>query len=97
MSSSYLGEQTLPFHERKVMDKRRVLAYPVLFERPSMSQSCRIAAVTRKTGLKWLDSARVEGIDYIYGISCAPHTVSNRTPYSVDSVVDGAQRYCLAF
>jgi transposase InsO family protein len=76
------------------MDQRRKLAYDVLEGGLSLSEACRSARVTRKTGRKWVVRAREQGLDGMSELSRAPHRMPDRTPEAVETALVGLrERY----
>jgi transposase InsO family protein len=75
----------LPFKEVSKMELRRRLAGQVLDQGVSLSEACRLAGVTRKTGRKWMERARLSGIDQLCELSRAPHLVVRKTSEQLES------------
>lgn len=68
------------------MDSRRKLVYEVTSGQFSLSEGCRRAGVTRKTGRKWIQRAQVDGLANLAELSRAPRFVARKT----DSATEGA-------
>lgn len=66
------------------MESRKKLAFEVLEGRLSLSEACRQAGVTRKTGGKWVERAREVGVENLSELSRAPKTVRRKTETSVE-------------
>jgi len=77
----------MPFMNSSAMDSRRRLVLDVNEEGLSLSEACRRAGVTRKTGLKWVRRAQDTALGELAELSRAPKSVSNRTPSSVEDKV----------
>jgi len=69
------------------MDSRRVLVLAVAQDGMSLSEACRQANVTRKTGLKWVKRARSCELGDLAELSRAPKNVVNRTPANVEEAL----------
>src|SRR5579863_7915980 len=74
----------MPFTARSAMDQRRKLALEVIEQEVSLSEACRRAGVTRKTGRKWVVRARQDGINALRELSRAPKRMPVRTDPSVE-------------
>jgi len=61
------------------MENRRRLVCEILSEGVSLSEACRRAGVTRKTGLKWVNRARESGVEAMEELSRAPKSCPKRT------------------
>lgn len=61
------------------MNERRRLASMVLEGGQSLSHACRVFGVTRKTGRKWVERAKEQGLDGMQSLSQAPQRVANKT------------------
>lgn len=77
----------MPFEARSMMDQRRRLAHAVITGGVSLSEACRLANVTRKTGRKWVERARSEGLDGMSERSHAVKTVTGRTDRAVEAAL----------
>ena len=69
----------MPFGTATLMDSRRKLALEVIGHGMSLSEACRRAGVTRKTGRKWVERARADAIDKIAELSRRPKNIPLRT------------------
>jgi transposase InsO family protein len=76
----------MPFEVSTMMDQRRKLACEVIEGGMSLSAACRAAGVTRKTGRKWVNRARVDG----FGALCERSRAPLRTPSRVDQKLEEA-------
>jgi len=70
-----------------VMDSRRRLVLDVRECGMSMSEACRRAGVTRKTGLKWLNRASLCELGDLAELSRAPKRSANRTTPEIEEKV----------
>jgi transposase InsO family protein len=69
----------MPFVSVSAMDNRRHLVWQIAEGGISLSEACRQAGVSRKTGRKWVDRAGDVGIENIAELSRAPKRVPKRT------------------
>jgi transposase InsO family protein len=82
----------MPFREVDLMESRRRLVHEVLVagvSLVSLSEACRRAGVTRKTGRKWVARAREDGIERLAPRSRAPKRSPARTPPEVEGALLG--------
>lgn len=77
----------MPFGSLSAMDSRRVLVESVVGCGMSLSEACRLAGVTRKTGRKWVVRAAEQGIENLSELSRAPRSVYGRTSDEVQEVL----------
>lgn len=84
----------MPFKVVDVMESRRKLVHEVLVEGFSLSEACRRAGVTRKSGRRWVIQARDVGIENLTERSRAPLGRPSRTPEPVEqALVKLKERY----
>lgn len=76
----------MPFVETSMMDSRRRLVLDVASGMP-LSAACRQAGVTRRTGRKWVNRAREQGIEGLCELSRAPHRVPRRTAPEIEEAL----------
>lgn len=77
----------MPFTEVSKMESRRKLVYDVLEGGRSLSAACIEAGVTRKTGRKWVERAKVVGIDEIAELSRSPKTPRTRIDPAIEAAL----------
>lgn len=77
----------MPFARVSAMDSRRKMVSDVLKGGFSLSEACRRAGITRKTGRKWVLRARENGIAELAELSRAPRVVACRTDASVEGAL----------
>lgn len=77
----------MPFGSVSAMDSRRRLVYEVRVCGLSLSEACRRAGVTRKTGRKWMLRSDEQGIENLAELSRAPKSVWGRTPQEIQDVL----------
>jgi transposase InsO family protein len=80
----------VPFQELTKMHQRKQLAYRVLEAKVSLSEAAREAGVSRPTAYRWVQRARVVGIDGLAEQSRAPH---GRPRATADEVVAQVLHY----
>lgn len=68
---------------RPLMDQRVEFIMKLLAENGSMSELCREYGISRKTGYKWRDRHRAEGMAGLADRSRVPHHCPHRIPESV--------------
>ena len=69
------------------MEQRRRLAFDVLEGGVSLSEACRQFEVTRKTGRKWVERARLEGLETMAERSHATKQVHGKTEQSIEEAL----------
>jgi transposase InsO family protein len=69
------------------MDQRRKLALEVIEHGVSLSEACRRAGVTRKTGRKWVVRARESGLAELCELSRAPRRMPVRTDAAIEQAL----------
>jgi len=77
----------MPFKVVDLMEGRRALAYDVLVNGCSLSESCRRYGVTRVTGRKWVERAREFGISEISEFSRVPKRSPLQTSPELESAL----------
>ena len=86
--------RVVPFKVFNAMDSRKKLVYAVTESGMSLSQACRDAGVTRKTGRLWVERAKEVGIDALCERSRAPKSSPTRTSQELeDALVALKERY----
>jgi transposase len=69
------------------MESRRKLVHDVTVSKFSLSEACRHAGVTRKTGRKWVVRARECGLENLSELSRAPRAVVRKTEPSKEAAL----------
>lgn len=74
----------MPWEERQAMDLREELVLRAMEPGASMSEVCRELGVSRKTGYKWLERYRTQGLAGLADMSRRP---TNRSKHAIDGEV----------
>lgn len=74
----------MPWRETSVMDERLQFVMAYQAGEVGMTELCRSAGISRKTGYKWLERYLVDGKAGLQDRSRAPHVQARRTPAAIE-------------
>ena len=77
----------MPWKVETVMSRRKELVTLALSEESNMSELCRRAGISRKTGYKWLRRYRQQGDLGLHALSRRAHRAPNRTSDEMEKAV----------
>lgn len=77
----------MPWRDVKPMDEKILFIADHLRETGSFSQLCERYGISRKTGYKWVERYRTEGIEGLEERSRKPHTAAGEIPYAIRKAV----------
>jgi len=77
----------MPWKVETVMSRRKELVVLALLDGANVSELCRRAGISRKTGYKWLRRYLQGGDDSLHDRSKRPHRSPNRTDSEMEQVV----------
>ena len=77
----------MPWRVETVMSRRKELVTLALSEQSNMSELCRRAGISRKTGYKWLRRYRQQGDQGLSDLSRRPHGAPNHTSDEMEKAV----------
>lgn len=84
----------MPWKETCIMSQRELFIEDWLSHRFSISELCQRYGIARKTGYKWINRFREQGVNGLADLSRARHTHSNQTPeWIVKRILDLKVRY----
>lgn len=84
----------MPWEETCIMSQRELFIEDWLTHRFSISELCQRYSIARKTGYKWINRFREQGMTGLANLSRARHTHSNQTPdWVVKRILDLKIRY----
>lgn len=81
----------MPWSETTAMGERKRFIDDLLDRRYSVSELCARYGISRKTGYKWIERFRVEGLEGLDDRSHAPRLVHNRTAAEVEQALVAAR------
>lgn len=77
----------MPWKDVKPMDEKLLFIADHLREAGSFSQLCERYGISRKTGYKWVERYRVEGMAGLEERSRRPHVAAGEIPYAIRKAV----------
>ena len=84
----------MPWKETCIMSQRELFIEDWLSHRFSISELCQRYGIARKTGYKWINRFREQGVNGLADLSRARHTHSNQTPeWIIKRILDLKVRY----
>ena len=81
----------MPWSETTAMGERKKFIDDLLDRRYSMSELCGKYGISRKTGYKWIERFRLEGVQGLEDRSHAATVVHNRTPPEIERALIAAR------
>jgi transposase InsO family protein len=82
----------MPWREENLMSLRTEFVKTAEREDANISQLCHQFGISRKTGYKWLKRFREGGINALEDESRRPHHSPNKTPESIEELVNGSRK-----
>lgn len=77
----------MPWKEVNPMDEKLLFIADYLRQRDSMRALCEHFGISRKTGYKWLQRYRQQGIDGLQSLSRRPHECPNQVPFAIREAI----------
>src|SRR5512142_1141263 len=77
----------MPWRDVKPMDEKILFIADHLREAVSFSQLCERYGISRKTGYKWVERYRAEGMAGLEERSRRPHVAAGEIPYAIRKAV----------
>jgi putative transposase len=88
----------MPWKEVRPMDQKVLFIADYLRGGRTFAELCRLYGISRKTGYKWTNRYRAEGLDALQERSRTPHENPQRTPYAIrKAIIEMRKRFRIAF